>query len=94
MQDELRSQEVPRPKLQGAVSAADLARRLGCSAEGLSRTGNTASTTHFVTLYRYLQEGRFKKGDKIMLLGFASGLVIGVIIFTINGLTEKYGNNH
>lgn len=60
----------------------------------LSETGNTASTTHFVALYKYLQEGRFKKGDKIMLLGFASGLSIGVIIFTINGLIEKYGNNH
>ncbi len=29
-----------------------------------------------------------------MLLGFASGLVIGVIVFTINGLIERYGNNH
>jgi 3-oxoacyl-[acyl-carrier-protein] synthase III len=57
-------------------------------------TGNTASTTHFVTLYKYLQEGRFKKGNKIMLLGFASGLVISVIIFPINGLIEKYGDNY
>jgi 3-oxoacyl-[acyl-carrier-protein] synthase III len=60
----------------------------------LKETGNTASTTHFITLYKYLQERRFKKGDKIMLLSFASGLVIGVIIFTINGLIEKYGNNN
>jgi 3-oxoacyl-[acyl-carrier-protein] synthase-3 len=60
----------------------------------IAETGNTASTTHFITLYKFLREGRFKKGDKIMLLGFASGLVIGVIIFTINGLIEKYGNNH
>ncbi len=60
----------------------------------IAETGNTASTTHFVTLYQYLQEGRFKKGDKIMLLGFASGLVIGVIIFTISGLIERYGNHH
>jgi 3-oxoacyl-[acyl-carrier-protein] synthase III len=60
----------------------------------IGETGNTASTTHFVTLYKYLQEGRFKKGNKIMLLGFASGLVIGVIIFTISGLIERYGNNH
>ena len=60
----------------------------------IGETGNTASTTHFITLYKYLQEGRFKKGNKIMLLGFASGLIIGVIIFTINGLIEKYGNNH
>jgi 3-oxoacyl-[acyl-carrier-protein] synthase-3 len=60
----------------------------------IAETGNTASTTHFITLYKYLQEGKFKKGDKIMLLGFASGLVIGVIIFKINGLIERYGNNY
>jgi 3-oxoacyl-[acyl-carrier-protein] synthase-3 len=60
----------------------------------IAETGNTASTTHFVTLYKYLQDGRFKKGNRIMLLGFASGLVIGVIVFTINGLIERYGNNH
>lgn len=60
----------------------------------IAETGNTASTTHFVTLYKYLQDGRFKKGNKIMLLGFASGLVIGVIVFTINELIERYGNNH
>lgn len=60
----------------------------------IAETGNTASTTHFVTLYKYLHESKFKKGDKIMLLGFASGLVIGVVIFTMNGLIDRYGNNH
>ncbi len=53
--------------------------------------GNTASTTHFVALYKYLKEGRFKKDDNIMLLCFASGLVVGVIIFTMDELVEKYG---
>lgn len=60
----------------------------------LADTGNTASTTHFATLYKCLNEKRFKKGDKIMLLSFASGLVIGVIIFTINSLIDCYGNNN
>lgn len=60
----------------------------------IAETGNTASTTHFVTLFKYLRESKFKKGDKIMLLGFASGLVIGVIILTMNGLIERYGNNY
>ncbi len=85
-------------KLSIHLGARELAKyfndKPGETVVNIAETGNTASTTHFVTLYRYLQEGRFKKGDKIMLLGFASGLVIGVIIFTINGLTEKYGNNH
>ena len=53
--------------------------------------GNTASTTHFIALYKYLNEGRFKKDDNIMLLCFASGLVVGVVIFTMDELVEKYG---
>lgn len=60
----------------------------------LEETGNTASTTHFTTLYKYLNEKRFKKGDRIMLLSFASGLVIGIAIFTINDLVKRYGNDH
>jgi len=57
----------------------------------LEETGNTASTTHFTALYKYLCDNRFRKGEKIMLLSFASGLVIGVIIFTINDLIDSYG---
>lgn len=53
--------------------------------------GNTASTTHFVALYRYLNEGLFKKGENIMLICFASGLVVGVVIFTMDELVDKYG---
>jgi len=60
----------------------------------LAKTGNTASTTHFTTMYKLLNEKRFKKGDNIMLLSFASGLVIGVNIFTINSLIDSYGNNN
>ena len=54
--------------------------------------GNTASTTHFLALYRYLNEKRFQQGDQIMLLSFASGLVIGVVIFPMNGMVKRYGN--
>ncbi len=60
----------------------------------LKENGNTASTTHFVTLYKKLQESRFKVGDRIMLLSFASGLVIGILLFTINGLIQNYGDGH
>jgi len=63
-------------------------------AMNLADYGNTASTTHFATLYKYLEEGRFKKNDKVMLLSFASGLVIGVCIFAINRLIESYGNSN
>jgi 3-oxoacyl-[acyl-carrier-protein] synthase-3 len=53
--------------------------------------GNTSSTTHFVALYKYLSEGRFKTGDRIMLISFASGLEVGVVIFEMDGLVERYG---
>jgi 3-oxoacyl-[acyl-carrier-protein] synthase III len=60
----------------------------------LEEYGNTASTTHFLALYRYLQEKRFKKGDRVMLLCLASGLVIGTVIFTMNEIVERYGNKN
>jgi 3-oxoacyl-[acyl-carrier-protein] synthase III len=60
----------------------------------LKEMGNTASTSHFIAFYRWLEEKRFRKGDKIMLLSFASGLVIGVVIFTINEIIDSYGNNN
>ena len=57
----------------------------------LKNYGNTASTTHFLALYRYLNEKLFRQGDRIMLLSFASGLVIGIVIFPMNGMVKRYG---
>jgi 3-oxoacyl-[acyl-carrier-protein] synthase III len=56
--------------------------------------GNTASTTHFVALHRYLSEHRFKKGDKVMLLALASGLEIGFVLLVMDDLVETHGNTH
>jgi 3-oxoacyl-[acyl-carrier-protein] synthase-3 len=55
--------------------------------------GNTASTTHFVALYRYLQERRLKLGDRIMLLSYASGIEFGVVVLTVDELVERYGHS-
>jgi 3-oxoacyl-[acyl-carrier-protein] synthase-3 len=60
----------------------------------LEDTGNTASTTNFTTLYKNLQNNHFREGDRIMLLSFASGLVIGTMIFTFYDIIHKYGNHH
>ncbi|MEN8183947.1 MAG: 3-oxoacyl-[acyl-carrier-protein] synthase III C-terminal domain-containing protein [Myxococcota bacterium] len=60
----------------------------------LEKFANTASTTHFVALYRYLEERRFEAGDRILLLIFASGVVCGSLIFTMDELREKYGSDH
>lgn len=62
--------------------------------QNVEEFGNTASTTHFVALHRYLEEGRLTPKDRILLLSFASGLEIGIVIFTINQLAERYGNQH
>ncbi len=58
----------------------------------LAQTGNTASTTHFVALYQYLQKKKFKQGDNVLLLSFASGLVIGSVIFSVSKIVNRYGN--
>jgi 3-oxoacyl-[acyl-carrier-protein] synthase-3 len=58
--------------------------------ENLYEFGNTASTTHFTTLYKHLIKGTFRAQDKIMLLSFASGLIIGSMIFTVNDLILNY----
>jgi len=58
----------------------------------LKEYGNTASTTHFLALYKYLKEKRMQKGDNIMLISFASGLIIGIMFFTMDGLVDQYGS--
>jgi len=60
----------------------------------LQKVGNTASTSHALAIYNHLKEKRFNKGDKVMLLSFASGLVIGVMIFSLQSLVDKYGIDH
>lgn len=61
----------------------------------VAERGNTASTTHFVALYEYLQAGRFEPGDRILLLSFASGLEVGVVVFEVHEeLVERYGRDH
>ncbi len=56
--------------------------------------GNTALTTLFVALWKYLNEGRFAPGDRVMLLSLASGLEVGIVIFRLGQLVERYGHDH
>jgi 3-oxoacyl-[acyl-carrier-protein] synthase-3 len=55
--------------------------------------GNTSSTTHFVALWKYLREGRFAKEDRVLLLSIASGLEVGIVIFKVDQLVERYGHD-
>jgi 3-oxoacyl-[acyl-carrier-protein] synthase-3 len=61
----------------------------------VDRYGNTASTTHFVALTEELMEGRLHDGDQVALIALASGIELGVVLFTVDqGLREGYGNDH
>ncbi|HKU42040.1 MAG TPA: 3-oxoacyl-[acyl-carrier-protein] synthase III C-terminal domain-containing protein [Polyangiales bacterium] len=78
--------------------ARELATQLGVSAkhvvDNIALRGNTASTTHFVALHEYLDAGRFKRGDVITLLSIASGLEVGVLVFDMDELVDRYGSLH
>lgn len=57
--------------------------------------GNTASTTHTVALIGELESGRVQPGDRVALVALASGLVIGVVLFTADeDLVKSYVDNH
>lgn len=59
----------------------------------LKHYGNTASTTHFLALHDLLEEGGAREGDRVGLLCFASGIVVGLLVFTVDQLAEAYGRD-
>ncbi len=77
---------------------ADVAESLGVAPKHVVVTvdefGNTASTTHFVALRKYLEEGRLAEHDRVLLLALASGLEVGVVIFKVDQLVGRYGHDH
>jgi 3-oxoacyl-[acyl-carrier-protein] synthase III len=58
----------------------------------LSENGNTASTTHFVTLFQLLQKNTLKPDDLIFLISYASGIAFGIIAFKPKHLIVNYGS--
>ena len=57
--------------------------------------GNTASTTHTVALIDEIEAGRISPGETVALIALASGLEIGIILFTVDeGLLASYGHDH
>jgi 3-oxoacyl-[acyl-carrier-protein] synthase III len=76
----------------------EFARRLGARPKhvvvNLEEYGNTSSTTLFVALHKYLAEQRMRKGDRVMLLALASGIEIGIAIFTVGEQVDRYGRTH
>jgi 3-oxoacyl-[acyl-carrier-protein] synthase-3 len=87
------------------TSARAIKKAMGEFSEGLGSTpkhvvitvdelGNTASTTHFVALSKYLSEGRFAEDDRVLLLSLASGLEVGIVIFKVDQLVGRNGHDH
>jgi 3-oxoacyl-[acyl-carrier-protein] synthase-3 len=57
----------------------------------LEAYGNTASTSHFLAMYGLLKEGRIQPGENVVLMALASGIVLGVVGFTMDELAARYG---
>ena len=56
--------------------------------------GNSASTTHTVALVEELEAGRIGAGENVALVALASGLEIGIILFTVDeDLVASHGNH-
>jgi 3-oxoacyl-[acyl-carrier-protein] synthase III len=91
---------IPHQTSARAIHAGtkEFVRRLGAKPKhvvvNLEEYGNTSSTTLFVALHKYLEEQRIRKGDRVMLIALASGIEIGVAIFTIDNLVDGYGHAH
>jgi 3-oxoacyl-[acyl-carrier-protein] synthase-3 len=56
----------------------------------LKNYGNTASTTHFLALYKNIVDGVIKKGEKMIMVSHASGLVMAIMMFTIDHMVDTY----
>jgi 3-oxoacyl-[acyl-carrier-protein] synthase-3 len=88
---------IPHQTSSRAIASAQLLirRRFGSAPRNVvvnvEDYGNTASTSHFLALYRLLQEGQLAHGENVMLVALASGLVMGVVGFTVDGMVERYG---
>jgi 3-oxoacyl-[acyl-carrier-protein] synthase-3 len=91
---------IPHQTSARAIRAGtqEFVRRLGAKPKhvvvNLEEYGNTSSTTLFVALHKYLEEQRIHKGDRVMLLALASGIEIGIAIFTIDSQVDRYGHAH
>ena len=91
---------IPHQTSARAIRAGtqEFVRRLGAKPKhvvvNLEEYGNTSSTTLFVALHKYLEEQRIHKGDRVMLLALASGIEIGIAIFTIDNQVDRYGHTH
>jgi 3-oxoacyl-[acyl-carrier-protein] synthase III len=57
--------------------------------------GNTASTSHFLALHRCLLDRRIAAGQRVLLLSFASGVVVGAVLIDVDDdLVRLFARDH
>ena len=54
------------------------------------RYGNTTTTSHFVALHDLMLRGEARRGDNVLLVSGASGIVIAHATLTLDDLPERY----
>jgi 3-oxoacyl-[acyl-carrier-protein] synthase-3 len=74
-----------------AAAEAELGPYGGDVVINLEHYGNTASTTLFMALYQCLEQGRLRAGQRVLLMSYASGIVVGALVFKVDELAERYG---
>jgi 3-oxoacyl-[acyl-carrier-protein] synthase-3 len=52
----------------------------------LDKYGNTSSTSHFVVLYDYIEQGKIRPGARILNIVIASGIILGIVPVTLGNL--------
>jgi len=48
--------------------------------------GNTSSTSHFITIYKNIKNGKLKKNSKIFMVSLSSGVAIGCLSLSLSDL--------
>jgi 3-oxoacyl-[acyl-carrier-protein] synthase III len=90
---------IPHQTSARAIRAGErvLAERLGGAPRNTviscDELGNTASTTHFLALRRWLDAGKMREGEKVLLLSLASGLEVGIVVFVLDELVRTTHGN-
>jgi len=56
----------------------------------VEKYGNTTTTSHFLVLHGFLLNNTIKKGDNLLFVSGASGIVISHATYTMDDLPDRY----
>ncbi|HMJ16148.1 MAG TPA: 3-oxoacyl-[acyl-carrier-protein] synthase III C-terminal domain-containing protein [Polyangiaceae bacterium] len=90
---------IPHQTASGALRAGTqaLANFFGDVPEVISivgEYGNTSSTSHLLALDAAIADKRIKQGDRVLFLVMASGLVLGLVSFTVGFLEATHAHEN